>query len=296
MTETESSTLPEIQLLIVTGMSGAGRSETMRALEDFGYYCVDNLPPRFILNLVELIEISGRNIRNIAAACDVRSKEFFPELMGVIEELKKRSVNYKIIFLDADEEVLVKRFKKDRRKHPLSDTGKIIDGVEKEREILRSLKEVADFIVDTSNLEPYQLKERIKQLIVGTEKTTLLISVISFGFKFGIPLDSDLVLDVRFLPNPYYIEDLRSLTGLDNPVQKYVMSQKETEAFLNKLYELLDFVIPRYEKEGKTHLVISIGCTGGKHRSVVVAEKIAEHLRKKNLNVAVSHRDIAKET
>jgi UPF0042 nucleotide-binding protein len=295
MIESETSSASEIQLLIVTGMSGAGRSETMRALEDFGYYCVDNLPPRFLLNLVELIEISGRNIRNIAAACDVRSKEFFPELMEVIEELKKRSVNYKIIYLDADDETLVKRFKKDRRKHPLSDTGKIIDGVEKEREILRNLKEIADYIIDTSNLEPYQLKERVRLLIIGSKRRMLLISVTSFGFKFGIPLDSDIVLDVRFLPNPYYEEDLRSLTGLDEKVKEYVLKRVETDEFLRKLFELLDYVIPRYEREGKTHLAIAVGCTGGRHRSVVISEKIAEHLRNHNLNVAVSHRDISKE-
>jgi UPF0042 nucleotide-binding protein len=295
MIESETSSASEIQLLIVTGMSGAGRSETMRALEDFGYYCVDNLPPRFLLNLVELIEISGRNIRNIAAACDVRSKEFFPELMEVIEELKKRSVNYKIIYLDADDETLVKRFKKDRRKHPLSDTGKIIDGVEKEREILRNLKEIADYIIDTSNLEPYQLKERVRLLIIGSKRRMLLISVTSFGFKFGIPLDSDIVLDVRFLPNPYYEEDLRSLTGLDEKVKEYVLKRVETDEFLRKLFELLDYVIPRYEREGKTHLAIAVGCTGGRHRSVVISVKIAEHLRNHNLNVAVSHRDISKE-
>lgn len=295
MIESESSVMPDIQLLIVTGMSGAGRSETMRALEDFGYYCVDNLPPRFLINLVELIEISGRNIRNIAAACDVRSKEFFPELMEVIKELKKRSVNYKIIFLDADDKTLVKRFKKDRRKHPLSDTGKIIDGVEKEREILRDLKEIADYIIDTSNLEPYQLKERVRHLIIGSKRKMLLISVTSFGFKFGIPLDSDLVIDVRFLPNPYYEEQLKDLTGLDEKVKDFVLNREETEEFLRKLFDLLDYVIPRYEREGKTHLAIAIGCTGGKHRSVVIAERIAEHLRKHNFNVSVSHRDISKE-
>lgn len=285
-----------IQLLIVTGMSGAGRSETMRALEDIGYYCVDNLPPRFILNLVELLEIESRNIMRVAASCDVRSKDYFPELLQVVAELKKRGIEYKLIYLEAEDEVLVKRFKKDRRRHPLSETGKIIDGVKKERKLLEEVKSLADYIIDTSNFELYQLKEKIKSIVVGIDRYTLLISVESFGFKFGIPLDSDLIFDVRFLPNPYYEERLKNLTGLDEEVKKFVMNFEDTRVFLEKTIDLLDFLIPRYEKEGKTHLVISIGCTGGKHRSVVISEEIASRLKKKSFNVTVTHRDIAKET
>ncbi|MCX7832306.1 MAG: RNase adapter RapZ [Actinobacteria bacterium] len=285
-----------IQLLIVTGMSGAGRSETMRALEDIGYYCVDNLPPRFILNLVELLEMESRNIMHVAASCDVRSKDYFPELLQVIAELKKRGIAYKVIYLEAEDETLVKRFKKDRRRHPLSESGKIIDGVKKERRVLEEVKSLADYIIDTSNFELYQLKEKIKSIVVGSDRYTLLISVESFGFKFGIPLDSDLIFDIRFLPNPYYEENLKNLTGLDEEVKKFVMSFDDTKIFLEKTIDLLDFLIPRYEKEGKTHLVISIGCTGGKHRSVVISEEIASRLRKKSFNVTVTHRDIAKET
>lgn len=295
MIEPESHEKTGLQLLIVTGMSGAGRSETMRALEDIGYYCVDNLPPRFLLNLVELLELESRNIMRVAASCDVRSKEYFPELMQVITELRKREIPYKIIFLEADDEVLVKRFKKDRRRHPLSGSGKIIDGVQKERKMLEEIKSFADFIIDTSNFELYQLKEKIKSIVVGSEKLTILVSVESFGFKFGIPLDSDLIFDVRFLPNPYYEESLKEKTGLEKEVRDYVLGFEDTRRFLEKVYDMLDFLIPRYEKEGKTHLAISIGCTGGKHRSVVVAEEIASHLKKKGTNVSVSHRDIAKE-
>lgn len=296
MIEPESSEKTGIRLLIVTGMSGAGRSETMRALEDIGYYCVDNLPPRFILNLVELLELESRNIMRVAASCDVRSKEYFPELLEVIAELKKRNISYKIIFLEAEDEVLVKRFKKDRRRHPLSEAGKILDGVKKERKILEEVRSLADYIIDTSNFELHQLKEKIKSIVAGSEQYTLLVSVESFGFKFGIPLDSDLTFDVRFLPNPYYEENLKDKTGLEREVKDFVKSFEDTRIFLEKVFDLLDFLIPRYEKEGKTHLVISIGCTGGKHRSVVIAEEIALHLRKKGLNVTVSHRDITKET
>lgn len=295
MSELDPEQKKEIQLLIVTGMSGAGRSETMRALEDIGYYCVDNLPPRFLLNLIELIELESRNIMRVAASCDVRSKEYFPELLQVVAELRKRQIPYKIIFLEAEDEVIVKRFKKERRKHPLSESGKIIDGVKKERKILEEVRSLADYIIDTSNFELYQLKEKIRSIVVGSEKKTLLISVESFGFKFGIPLDSDLIFDVRFLPNPYYEEELKEKTGLDEAVKDYVLSIEDTKVFLEKVQDLLDFLIPRYEKEGKTHLVISIGCTGGKHRSVVIAEKIASYLKSKGLNVTVSHRDIGKE-
>lgn len=297
MSETESitTTESEVQLIIVTGMSGAGRSETMHALEDIGFYCVDNLPPRFILNLIELISLDSRNIKQVAAACDIRSKEFFPELMSVVHTLKKKKIPYKIIFLDASDDVLIKRFKKNRRKHPLSETGKILDGVTRERELLRNVKEIADYIIDTSNFELYQLKERIKSVVVGSEKPTILITVSSFDFKYGIPLDSDVVFDVRFLPNPYYVEELKSLSGLDEPVKNYVLKNKDARVFIEKVADILDFLIPHYEKEGKTHLAISIGCTGGRHRSVVIAETVAEKLKQKNQNVTVNHRDINKE-
>jgi len=295
MTETNSNKHTGIDLIIVTGMSGAGRTETMRALEDIGFYCVDNLPPRFILNLVELLELEPRNIRQVAAACDVRSKDYFPELLEVISELKRRKINYKIIFLEAEDEVLVKRFKRERRRHPLAEGGKIVDGVQKERKILENLREIADYIIDTSNFELYQLKEKIKNIVAGSEGVNLLITVESFGFKFGLPLDSDIVFDVRFLPNPYYIEELKDKTGLQKEVSEYVLKNKDAQEFLTRVFDLLDFLIPRYEKEGKTHLAISIGCTGGKHRSVAIAEEIASYLRRKNIKVTVSHRDIEKE-
>lgn len=295
MTEASPNKHPGIDLIIVTGMSGAGRTETMRALEDIGFYCVDNLPPRFILNLVELLELEPRNIRRVAAACDVRSKEYFPELLEVISELKRRKINYKIIFLEAEDEVLVKRFKRERRRHPLAEGGKIIDGVHKERKILENLREIADYIIDTSNFELYQLKEKIKNIVVGSEGVNLLVTVESFGFKFGLPLDSDIVFDVRFLPNPYYIEELKNKTGLEKEVRDYVLQSRDAQEFLARIFDLLDFLIPRYEREGKTHLAISVGCTGGKHRSVAIAEEIASYLRQKKIRVTVSHRDIEKE-
>jgi UPF0042 nucleotide-binding protein len=295
MTEVTRDKRAGIYLIIVTGMSGAGRTETMRALEDIGFYCVDNLPPRFILNLIELLELEPRNIKRVAAACDVRSKDYFPELMEVVAELKKRKINYKIIFLEAEDEVLVKRFKREKRRHPLAEGGKIIEGVQKERKILENLREVADYIIDTSNFELYQLKEKIRNIVVGSEEVNLLVTVESFGFKFGIPLDSDIVLDVRFLPNPYYVESLKNKTGLEKEVRDYVLKSSDAQEFLAKVYELFDFLIPRYEREGKTHLAISIGCTGGKHRSVVIAEEISSYFRRKKIKVTVSHRDLGKE-
>lgn len=282
----------DIKLVIVTGMSGAGRTEAMRVFEDMGYFCVDNLPPRFILNLVELLEVSGPRVRYVAAACDVRSREFFPELMEVFEILKEKNVPYKIVFLEADDDALIRRFKHDRRKHPLSESGDIISGISTERDMIRNLKEIADLVIDTSKMETYQLKERLKDAFLGTDKKrSLQISVVSFGFKYGIPLDSDLVIDVRFIPNPYYIDTLRDLGGKDEKVRLYVLSQRATKKFLKLTCDLLGFLIPNYEKEGKTHLLIAIGCTGGKHRSVVITDKIKEFLEAQNFNVSVSYRD-----
>lgn len=285
----------QVQLVIVTGMSGAGRTEAMRAFEDMGYFCVDNLPPRFILNLVDLMEMNGRQIRHVATACDVRSKEFFPELMQVIETIKEKEIPYKIVFLEAENDVLLKRYKRDRRKHPLTDTGEVAEGIARERETLQDLKGLADYIIDTSSLHTYQLKEKLKKIFLGpNKKRTLNISVTSFGFKYGVPMDSDLVLDVRFIPNPYYVEELRDLTGNDKPVEDYVLSREVTKKFLTKIHSLLDFLLPNYESEGKTHLMIAIGCTGGRHRSVVIAKEICNFLQERDLNVSVSFRDVDK--
>lgn len=298
MTDKEQQELPiplEPHLVIVTGMSGAGRTEAMRALEDMGFFCVDNLPPRFILNLVELLELDGRNIRNIAAACDVRSQEFFPELISVINSLKEKSIKYKIVFLDADDSVLLKRFKKDRRRHLLSSSGRIMEGIQREREMMQEVKEISDYVIDTSSLEVYQLKDKLKKIFLGPrKKRSLVITITSFGFKYGIPMDSDLIFDVRFIPNPYYVDELKDLTGLDERVRRYVLEKEETREFLARFFELLAFLIPNYEREGKTHLAISIGCTGGKHRSVVIAEELKRYLEEKDFNVSVTHRDIDK--
>ncbi len=294
MNEQEDKTeTSDIRLVIVTGMSGAGRTEAMRVLEDIGYFCVDNLPPRFILNLVELLEVSNHRSRHIAAACDVRSHEFFPELLDVIKKFKEKNISSKIIYLEADDEVLLRRFKRDRRKHPLSETGDILSGIKTERRMLQNIKEVSDLVMDTSRLETFELKDRIKEYFLGPKKKrSLKITVLSFGFKYGIPLDSDLLFDVRFIPNPYYVEELRDLIGKDEKVRDYVLSHPKAKEFLEMLKKMLDFLIPNYEKEGKTHLMIAFGCTGGKHRSVVFADEIKKFLEERDFSVNVRYRDI----
>lgn len=297
MNELEDNTeVSDIRLVIVTGMSGAGRTEAMRVLEDIGYFCVDNLPPRFIFNLIELLEVSNHRVRHIAAACDVRSQEFFPELLDVINKFKEKNVPSKVIFLEAEDEVLLKRFKRDRRKHPLSETGDILSGIRTERKMLRDIRELSDLVVDTSKMETSQLKERLKEYFLGPKKKrSLKITVLSFGFKYGIPLDTDLLFDVRFLPNPYYVDELKALTGKDEKVREFILSHPKAKEFLELLKKMLDFLIPNYEKEGKTHLMIALGCTGGKHRSVVFADEIKKYLAEKDFSVTVAYRDIGQE-
>lgn len=286
-----------MRFVIVTGMSGAGRSTALRVLEDAGYFCVDNLPISLIEKFSELIYPGNTEVTKVALGIDIRSGKAFDELAAVLEELTVAGVNYEILFLDASDEVLVKRYKETRRTHPLAQDGRVADGIREERRRLEFLKKQADYIIDTSSLLTRELKQELDKIFVQNKNfKNLVISVLSFGFKYGIPTDSDLVFDVRFLPNPYYYEDLRKLSGNDRAVQDFVMGFEVSHRFLDKLIDMIQFLIPNYVLEGKNQLVISIGCTGGKHRSVTLANKLYERLRENtDYAVRIEHRDIEKD-
>ena len=286
-----------MRFVIVTGMSGAGRSTALRALEDAGYFCVDNLPISLIEKFSELIYPGNTEVTKVALGIDIRSGKAFNELADTLEELTVAGVNYEILFLDSSDEVLVKRYKETRRTHPLAQNGRVADGIQEERKRLEFLKKQADYIIDTSNLLTRELKQELDKIFVQNKNfKNLVITVLSFGFKYGIPTDSDLVFDVRFLPNPYYYEELRKLSGNDKPVQDFVMGFEVSHRFLDKLIDMIQFLIPNYVLEGKNQLVISIGCTGGKHRSVTLANKLYERLRNNaDYAVRIEHRDIEKD-
>lgn len=286
-----------MRFVIVTGMSGAGRSTALRALEDAGYFCVDNLPISLIEKFSELIYPGNTEVTKVALGIDIRSGKAFNELAATLEELTVAGVNYEILFLDSSDEVLVKRYKETRRTHPLAQNGRVADGIQEERKRLEFLKKQADYIIDTSNLLTRELKQELDKIFVQNKNfKNLVITVLSFGFKYGIPTDSDLVFDVRFLPNPYYYEELRKLSGNDKPVQDFVMDFEVSHRFLDKLIDMIQFLIPNYVLEGKNQLVISIGCTGGKHRSVTLANKLYERLRNNaDYAVRIEHRDIEKD-
>lgn len=285
-----------MQFLIITGMSGAGKSLCVKYFEDIGYFCVDNLPPSLIPKFAEIC-LQGRNkMEKIALIMDIRGGSMFLDLFPALDSLAAYGISYKILFLDAQDNILVKRFKETRRMHPLSPEGRINDGIVEERKILQPVKEKAHYIIDTSNLTQRQLKQEILDLFVeGKPFSSLIISVISFGFKYGLPIDCDLVFDVRFIPNPYYIDSMKMLTGNDQEVSDYVLGFHESRAFLSKLVDMLDYLIPYYVKEGKNQLVIGIGCTGGKHRSVSIANRLFDILKSKNSSVILEHRDIEKD-
>lgn len=285
-----------MRFVIVTGLSGAGKTQAIRSLEDLGFFCVDNLPPALLPKFADLCYQTEGRIDRVALVIDIRGGKFFDDLFESLSQFKMQNYDYEILFLDADDEVLIKRFKESRRSHPLAPDGRVADGIEEERKKLAEVKSKADNIINTSNLTPRQLKEEIIHIFLeGKKFEGIIISVVSFGFKYGIPLDSDLVFDVRFLPNPYYVETLKKKSGKDEPVRAYVMRWPEARQFLDKVADMTEFLIPYYIKEGKTHLVISVGCTGGRHRSVVMANNIYEMLRKNGHRVVVDHRDISED-
>lgn len=281
-----------MKFVIVTGLSGSGKSETMRALEDMGFYCVDNLPPALITKFAELCYQQNSSIDKVALGVDIRGRRFFKELHESLEYLKKENYKYEMLYLDCSDRVLLNRYKMTRRNHPLSMNVSLTEGIKMEREIMEPLKEVSDSIIDTTNMKPKDLKEEISKIYSqGEENNKLTISVLSFGFKHGIPADCDLVFDVRFLPNPYYLEELRPKTGDEQDVRDYVMNSKISQEFFNKLNDMIQFLVPQYIEEGKQHLVIGIGCTGGRHRSVTIANLIYDELMKKGYRVVKKHRD-----
>lgn len=280
----------DMRFVIITGLSGAGRTLALRIFEDHGYFCVDNLPPALIPKFAELCRQTRKN--KIALVMDIRGGDFFDHLFESLKGLKNMGYSYQILFLDASDEVLIKRYKESRRRHPLALEKRIIDGINLERKKLEPLKATANVIIDTSFKTPAQLKDEIVRRFIEAEKEEgLLINLVSFGFKQGLPLDADLVFDVRFLPNPFYVESLRMLTGNDSKVREYVMNCPESRKFLEKLTDLLEFLIPCYIREGKSQLVIAVGCTGGKHRSVTIVNELASLLREKGHKVIVEHRD-----
>lgn len=284
-----------MDFIIVTGLSGAGKSRAVHALEDIGFYCMDNIPPKLIPAFYDLCMQAKDTFSRVAVVTDIRGGGMFSTLLDTLEDLRIANKTYKILFLDASNTVLINRFKETRRRHPLCEgvTG-LEQAVKLEREILRPVRELADYVIDTSLLSPAQLKERLSTLFLGDVTSALQIHCMSFGFKFGTAAEADLVFDVRCLPNPYYIEELRHQTGLDEPVRDYVLKWDQTKGFVTRLLDLLDYMIPLYCDEGKSQLVIAIGCTGGHHRSVTIAQLLYEHLIEKGYRASVNHRDIQK--
>jgi len=278
-------------LVVITGMSGAGKTQAVRALEDSGFFCIDNLPPILVPKFVELLNASNSPLQKVALVMDIRGGQFFQALEKALAFLNN-NYPYEMLFLDASDEALVRRFKETRRKHPLLPDRGVLEGIIEERKRLEPLRGLANKIIDTSELTPKQLKQQVVELFADDTNVKIVISIISFGYKYGIPLDADLVIDVRFLPNPFYVKELRNLTGEDEQVQDYVLNSTETNIFLKKFAELLNFLIPYYIKEGKTHLVVAIGCTGGQHRSVTLANKIGSLISNPDCKVIIAHRDI----
>lgn len=280
-------------LIIITGMSGSGKSVALEAIEDTGYFCIDNLPPILIPKVVELMESTDGKMNKVALGIDLRGKEFFDDLIQKLETvLNNESIMLRIVFLDTDNERLVSRYKETRRSHPLNEGMSLLEAIKKERELLDDLKGRASVIIDTTELFPKELRDRIFTLYSGGREQFFAVNVLSFGFKHGIPIDADLMFDVRFLPNPFYIPEYRPLTGLDKEVYDYVMKWQDTDTFYEKLYDMIKYLIPQYIKEGKSQLTIAIGCTGGQHRSVALSERLAKDLLEKfAFSINTTHRD-----
>lgn len=293
----EATALPENdvpEIIIITGISGAGRSRAADTLEDLGWYVVDNLPPRLLKAMAGLISPAG-TVQKLAVVVDVRSREYFVELMGVLDQLTQENVQYRILFLDASDDILVNRYESVRRPHPLQEGGRLLDGIRKERQLVEQLRNRADVYLDTSELSVHDLARKIRSAVAKASDKSLHVTVMSFGFKYGVPLDADHVADVRFLPNPYWVSELRHMTGKDEPVRDFVMSIDGAEDFANKYVDLLYPIFAGYVRELKPYVTIAIGCTGGKHRSVAMAENISKKLRSRGVDVRTIHRDLGRE-
>lgn len=282
-----------MDFIIVTGLSGAGKSRAMNALEDIEFYCVDNIPPKLIPTFYDLCKPLNKRV---AVVTDIRGGKMFDSLLEVLESLNKDEKPYKVLYLDAREDVLMRRYKETRRKHPLVEEKRasLADAIKLEKDILKTVKEQSDYIIDTSYISPAQLKSRISSLFLQETDNSLIINCESFGFKYGTPTEADLLFDVRCLPNPFYIEKLKNLTGIDKEVNEYVLEKKETQGFVKRMISLIDYMLPLYKNEGKSQLVVAFGCTGGKHRSVALAQLLYNHLSDLDYKVSVYHRDIHK--
>lgn len=283
-----------MRFVVVTGMSGGGKSTVLKMMEDAGFYCVDNLPISLVEKFVELISLPNSEISKVVLGLDVRSDQSFADATRTLEQLRTKGYQFEILFMDADENVLIKRYKETRRVHPLAVDGRVEDGVRSERKVLENIRRNADYVIDTTNLLTRELKAELDRIFVENgEYNSLMVTVMSFGFKYGIPTDADLVFDVRFLPNPFYIEELKQKTGNDKAVQDYVMKQEESEIFMEKLIDMVQFLMPNYIKEGKYRLVIAIGCTGGRHRSVTLANELYKRMKDKGTyGMKLYHRDV----
>ncbi|TMK58042.1 MAG: RNase adapter RapZ [Actinobacteria bacterium] len=290
---TEVATAKQVTLVVITGHSGAGKSEAIASFEDGGYFCVDNLPPRMIAGLGELFRHEGSGVERAAVVSDVRGGEYFDDLLQVLDDLEVEGLRPMVLFLEADEETLLDRYKETRRRHPLAPEGRIVEGIRAERELLAPLRERADKVIDTSDLTGGELRRQIAEELLGKEGGKLALTLLTFGFKNGPPRDADLTLDVRFLPNPYYDDALRPMTGMDQEVRDYVESGTQAGEFYGRLLPLLEFLVPAYVAEGKSHLTIAVGCTGGRHRSITVADRIRRDLAsREDVIVRVKHRDV----
>ena len=285
-----------MDLMLVTGLSGAGKSRVVDALEDIGYFCVDNMPPKLMTTFAQLLLNSREKREKVAIVTDIRVGGSFGDLFNAMVELKNMGCNPKLLFIDAADNVLIRRYKETRRKHPLLEkyNGSIVEALAAERAILEPAKSIADYVIDSSHMTPTECKNRISEMFLENPQNAMKVHCMSFGFKYGIPNDSDLIFDVRYLPNPFYVAELKEHTGLEEPVKNFVLKWDEAQGLLTKLYDLLDYLIPLYIKEGKSQLVISVGCTGGRHRSVVFAQLLKEHLDKLGCVATVHHRDMKK--
>lgn len=283
-----------LRVLIITGLSGAGKTQVINCFEDLDYYCVDNLPPALLIKFIELAIQSEGKIDKVALVIDVRGGEFFNDLFQALSELEKNDIAYEILFLEASDEVLIRRFKETRRRHPLATSTRLLEAIRTERNLVEELRGKANFIIDTSDLKPRELKEKLTRFYNDNSAGTFTVNIVSFGYKMGIPLDCDIMMDVRFLPNPFYDPSMRNMTGEDKQVIEYVLDSPISRSFTRRFLNLLRFLIPHYISEGKTNLAISIGCTGGQHRSVVLTDYIGKQLKTMGYNAIVKHRDILK--
>lgn len=286
--------MKDIQFVIITGLSGAGKTQALRVLEDQGFFCVDNLPPALLPKFAELCTQPGGTFDRIALVSDIRGGEFFDDLFASLHEIEREGIAYQILFLEADDETLIRRYKESRRSHPLAQQGSVLDGIKAERKKLEEVRGRAHIIIDTSETNVAQFREQMRKIFGKGREPGLLVTIVTFGFKYGIPLDADMLFDVRFLPNPFYVESLKRLGGDSQEVVEYVLKWRLTQQFLRLLYSMIKFLLPQFLNEGKSQVRIAIGCTGGQHRSVVIGEQLASKIREEKHRVIVEHRDMAK--